>query len=101
MTAELRTLYEKYVDYMTRLRDDFDRHVGNDVPERYRPRLLSLDDFCVTWRRWDQIPSLQETWARRLDLGYDRVAEELSRQLEAAFATAGDDAEVGSLGRAA
>jgi hypothetical protein len=101
MSVDLRTLYEKYVDYVTRLRDDFDRHVGTRVPEKYRPQLLSFDDFCETWQRWGRIESLQETWERRLNMGYDRVAEALSKQLEAAFATAGDGCEGTSFARAA
>jgi len=101
MTTDLGALYEKYVAYVTRLRDDFDRHVGAGVSERYRPQLLSFDDFCEVWRRWGRVESLQERWERRFALGYDRVAEALSKQLEAAFATADDGCEGPSFGRAA
>ena len=101
MATDLGTLYEKYVDYVTRLRDDFDRHVGARVPDKYRPQLLSFDDFCEAWRRWGRVESLQETWERRLNMGYDRVAEALSKELEAAFAVTGDGSGGTSLGRAA
>ncbi len=101
MSTDLRTLYGKYVDYVTRLRDDFDRHVGARVPEKYRPQLLSFDEFCEAWQRWGRVESLQETWEHRLNMGYDRVAEALSKELEAAFAVASDGCEGGSLDRAA
>jgi hypothetical protein len=101
MTTELRPLYEKYVDYVRRLRDDFDRHVGADVPERYRPQLQSFDDFCETWRRWGQVELLQEMWERRLNLGYDAVAEVLSKKLRAALAAATNQSQTRSMGRAA
>ncbi len=101
MSTDLRTLYGKYADYVMRLREDFDRHVGARVPEKYRPELLSFDHFCEVWRRWGRVESLQETWERRFALGYDRVAEALSKQLEAAFFPAGDRGEEVSSGRAA
>ncbi len=101
MSTDLRTLYGQYVDYVTRLREDFDRHVGADVPERYRAQLLSFDEFCATWQRWGRCESLQERWARRFDLGYDRVVEDLSKKLEAALAPGGEGGEAESVGRAA
>jgi hypothetical protein len=101
MATELGTLYEKYVDYVTRLRDDFDRHVGAGVPEKYRPQLLSFNDFWETWRGWGRVESLQEAWERRFALGYDRVADAIAKELEAAFTVPGDGGNRGSLGRAA
>ncbi|HEX2988912.1 MAG TPA: hypothetical protein VHS06_12190 [Chloroflexota bacterium] len=101
MAADLRTLYEAYVDYVARLRDDFDRHVGAGVPERYRPRLLNLEEFCDAWRRWGHVGSFQETWQRRFALGYDHVADALSKELGVALATAGHGCEGRLVDRAA
>jgi hypothetical protein len=101
MAADLRALYGLYVDYSTCLRADFDRHLGSSVAERFRPQLLSFDDFCALWRDWGRVESLQETWQRRFVFGYDRVAENLSRGLETALGGAGDGRERGSLDRAA
>lgn len=100
MATDLRTLYEKYVDYATSLRADFDRHVGKRVPEKYRPRLLGFDDFCEMWRYWGSVESLHQTWEHRFAVGYDCVARALSDQLQASLTPEGDGCG-GSLSRAA
>jgi len=100
MTTDLHSLYDKYAEYVRRLQEDFSRHVGPNVAEPYRPRLMSFDEFCRAWEAWGNVEGRQETWRRRFEDGYDVAAEHLTRRLEAALRPRGD-AVPASLDRAA
>jgi len=101
MTTDLRSLYEKYADYVRRLQEDFSRHVGPNVAEPYRPRLMTFDEFCRAWQAWGNVEGRQEMWRRRFEDGYEAVAEELLRRLRAGLRRQDHGASDTSVGRAA
>jgi hypothetical protein len=101
MTTDLQLVYEKYVDYVTRLQKDFIDHVGPGVSERYGPRLLCFEDFCKIWQRWGESETLQESWRRRFEAGYDKVAEALLKRLEQALHPSDQHIHTVSMSRAA
>jgi hypothetical protein len=84
MTIDLTSLYSKFVDYVTRLHRDLDGTVGQRIPPEHRAQLLSYEDFCRMWHRWGNTEGLQEIWHRRFDLGYDHVALDLHKRIDAA-----------------
>jgi hypothetical protein len=88
MTTDLAALYEKYVTYVKRLQEDFSLHVGPDVVPRYRPQLLSIDDFLRVWHAWGNSSGVQEMWRQRFERGYDAVGREFSERLRAALCRA-------------
>jgi hypothetical protein len=72
---------------LTRLRVDFDRQVGPNVPEDYRAKILLYDDFCTWWRRLAEREGLQESWRRRFELGYDAYSHAVMERLERVMAS--------------
>jgi hypothetical protein len=101
MTTDLQLLYEKYVDYITRLQKDYIDHVGPGVSDRYGPRLLCFEDFCKIWQRWGESETLQETWRCRFEAGYDKVADALLKRLEQALHPSNHHANKPLIGKAA
>ena len=89
MTTLLRTVYEQYVDYVTQLRADFDRHIGPNVSEEFRAKLMTYEDFCLWWRRLADHEGLQETWQRRFELGYEAYSRGVRECLERRLASDG------------
>jgi hypothetical protein len=85
MSDDLKFLYAKYVDYVTCLHAT----LGSQVSPRYRAALLCYDDFCRAWQQWGATEGLQESWRRRFERGYHRVAADLSAKLAAALTAPG------------
>lgn len=84
MNSVVRTVYEQYCDYVTRLHVNLDRHVDATMSRKYRVEMLKYDDFCLLWRRLGNCEGQQETWRRRFELGYDEYIEGLSDRLKRA-----------------
>ena len=82
MTTLLGSVYEQYVDYVTQLRADFDRHVSPSVSEAFRANLLSYDEFCAWWGRLADREGLQDSWQRRFALGYEAYCRGVLECLE-------------------
>jgi len=101
MLTDLQLLYEKYVDYVTRLREDFIQHLGLRLCDSYGPRLRNFDDFCLTWQHWGKTEGLQEEWRGRFEAGYDSVAKKLTERLREVFSPAESRVSPSSLGKAA
>ena len=89
MSTMLRTVYEQYADYVTKLRADFDRHIGPGVSEKFRARLLPYDEFCVWWGRLADHGGLQDSWQRRFELGYEAYARAVQECLQRPLTGAG------------
>ena len=85
MSNDLESLYTKYRDFVTCLRADLDRVVGQRVAPRYCASLLEYDDFCQTWDRWGRTDGLQAVWRQRFEQGYHQTVASLRARLEAAI----------------
>ena len=94
MTGDLQRLYYRYVEYFTRLENDFARHVGRSVSAAYRPHLLSPDDFCRTWQAWGSFEGVQASWQCRFETGYAAVAKACSERLWEALSCLNDHPSV-------
>jgi len=90
MTALLRTVYKQYVDYVTQLRADLDRHVSPSVSEAFQAKLLSYDEFCAWWDRLADREGLQDSWQRRFELGYEAYCHGVLECLERRLANDGE-----------
>lgn len=88
MSFDSRRIYEQYVAYYREFREDFDQHVGRNVPERFRCQLLSSEDFAATWQRWGE-QGIQAEWRERLEQGYARQADEFAERIKTVL-TRGD-----------
>lgn len=87
MAIDYKRLYQKYVAYVTQLHEDLDRAPGGPIPDRYRARLLSFEDFCLMWDRWGAENGLRERWLHRFTIGYESDATALGKRLEQALST--------------
>lgn len=81
MSSDLRVIYEQYVSYYRDFREDFDQHIGRNVPEKFRAPMLSFEDFVATWQRWSE-QGVQDRWRERLEHGYARHAGELGERIK-------------------
>ena len=88
METDVIVVYEKYVAYVMRLREELDAADGMRVPEAYRVRLLSFEDFSAVWEQWGTRKGIQEFFLHRFDEGYDRVAASTRQRLSRALAPA-------------
>lgn len=100
MNSELRIIYDQYVAYYREFREDFDQHVGRNIPERFRSPLLSFEEFAATWQRWGQ-QCVQDSWRERFEQGYARQADEFTERIKTVLMRVDDGSSSVSLTDAA
>ena len=85
MSNELESLYQQYREFVTCLRADLDRVVGQPVAPKYCAPLLEYDEFCGTWDQWAKTDGLQDLWRQRFDQGYHQTTSGIRARIEAAI----------------
>jgi hypothetical protein len=81
MNFELRMVYDQYVAYYREFQVDFEQQLGQQISERFRSPLLSVEDFAVIWERWGE-QGTQTSWRDRFAQGYARHAQEFAERIK-------------------